>query len=361
MVKMKKFINTKTSLSFMFQDSKKKSIETGVDRLFSIIQSKNIICLTDLAKELNVDKSTIEHWCEVLEEKGVIKIRYSLKDKYLMTPDYFKISNCKTAAIKDLISMNLDYLKLNKEEKEDFLTKKECEINEKVKELAKAVERLNEQNLNHEQKKKSVEQNEKKVKSKLEDLNKIEKLVVEREMLLNKKEKELDIRDKEINNKNNKVKLIQEKLFSEKKRLDIVQKKLNLQEKKIDEKNNKNIKKINEFLFLKEQCIKSKKEMKKAEIDLKKRKKEIEKAVNMMTKKEYQINKASETIKKRQKMLRELISKINKKESILISKKKKLEEYYKTLKRYESDFVQDRKKETTLSSKKQPFLGFFNL
>ncbi|NQU98672.1 hypothetical protein HQ533_04345 [Candidatus Woesearchaeota archaeon] len=55
-----------------------KDIETGVDRLVSIVAGKKTIDLAAAAKELGVSESVVREWAEFLEEEGVISIEYGL-------------------------------------------------------------------------------------------------------------------------------------------------------------------------------------------------------------------------------------------------------------------------------------------
>ena len=59
-------------------------IETGVDKLVNIINSKKRISTTQAAKELGVGLSVIEEWADFLEEEGVISVEYKFASTYLV-------------------------------------------------------------------------------------------------------------------------------------------------------------------------------------------------------------------------------------------------------------------------------------
>ncbi len=60
-----------------------KEIETGVDKLVSLVQKYQKITLDDAAKELGVGTVVIQEWADFLEEQGVISVEYSLSKVWL--------------------------------------------------------------------------------------------------------------------------------------------------------------------------------------------------------------------------------------------------------------------------------------
>ncbi|MBU0666718.1 MAG: hypothetical protein KKC26_05130 [Nanoarchaeota archaeon] len=60
-----------------------KDIETGVDKLVSLVQSKKKIELEVAAKELGVSQEVVREWAEFLEEEGALSIEYSLSKLFL--------------------------------------------------------------------------------------------------------------------------------------------------------------------------------------------------------------------------------------------------------------------------------------
>jgi chromosome segregation ATPase len=59
-------------------------IETGVDKLVDIINSKGRISSLDAAKELGVSNTVILEWADFLEEEGIISINYKFTKPYLI-------------------------------------------------------------------------------------------------------------------------------------------------------------------------------------------------------------------------------------------------------------------------------------
>lgn len=60
------------------------SIETGVDRLVSLVSKEKKIELSDAAKQLNIDKTVIQEWADFLEDEGIIGVQYSLSKTFLI-------------------------------------------------------------------------------------------------------------------------------------------------------------------------------------------------------------------------------------------------------------------------------------
>lgn len=59
-------------------------IETGVDRLLALIESKDRVSLSEAAKHLSVPKQVVEEWVNFLEDKELIHIQYKFTIPYLM-------------------------------------------------------------------------------------------------------------------------------------------------------------------------------------------------------------------------------------------------------------------------------------
>jgi len=59
-------------------------IETGVDKLLSLVKKKKRISFPEAAKSLGVSKEVIEEWADFLEEEGIISIEYKFTTSYLV-------------------------------------------------------------------------------------------------------------------------------------------------------------------------------------------------------------------------------------------------------------------------------------
>ena len=59
-------------------------IETGVDKLVKLVNTKGRIAASDAAKELGVGMSVIMEWTDFLEEEGIINIEYKFTQPYLV-------------------------------------------------------------------------------------------------------------------------------------------------------------------------------------------------------------------------------------------------------------------------------------
>lgn len=59
-------------------------IETGVDKLVKIINSKGSISSADAARELGVSTTVVMEWADFLEEEGIISIEYKFTKAFLV-------------------------------------------------------------------------------------------------------------------------------------------------------------------------------------------------------------------------------------------------------------------------------------
>ncbi len=64
--------------------SKNSVIETGVDKLVTIVRSKRKISIPDAAKQLGVGPTVVEEWADFLEEEGIISMEYKFATPYLI-------------------------------------------------------------------------------------------------------------------------------------------------------------------------------------------------------------------------------------------------------------------------------------
>ncbi|RJQ16950.1 hypothetical protein C4573_02720 [Candidatus Woesearchaeota archaeon] len=60
-----------------------KDIETGVDKLVSLVNKYDKVSLDEAAKELGVSTIVVQEWADFLEEQGVITVEYSLSKVWL--------------------------------------------------------------------------------------------------------------------------------------------------------------------------------------------------------------------------------------------------------------------------------------
>lgn len=94
----------------------KSVIETGVDKLVTLVNDREKISVKDAAKELGVSVASIEEWADFLEEEGIISVQTHLATVYLVRKQISKKELAeKVAAVRD--------------EKEEFLRGVESSIN----------------------------------------------------------------------------------------------------------------------------------------------------------------------------------------------------------------------------------------
>jgi predicted transcriptional regulator len=60
-----------------------KMITTGIDKFVELIYKRKRVGLNEASKALNIPINTLEFWCYVLENNGLIKIEYTLTETYV--------------------------------------------------------------------------------------------------------------------------------------------------------------------------------------------------------------------------------------------------------------------------------------
>lgn len=60
-----------------------KTLLTSVDHLVEYVKDHNNCNMTDLKKEINVSTDLLEKWVTILEEYGVLKVKYKGLDAYV--------------------------------------------------------------------------------------------------------------------------------------------------------------------------------------------------------------------------------------------------------------------------------------
>lgn len=73
-------------------------ITTGIDKLVQLINRRNEISLEEAAKELNVDKTVLEDWVEVLEAEKLVKVNYKFSNMFISGSKTTSKDTLKTAA-----------------------------------------------------------------------------------------------------------------------------------------------------------------------------------------------------------------------------------------------------------------------
>jgi len=195
----------------MFQHSHNGNIETGVDRLLSLVKSRKEISLSDAAKTLNVSRDVVEHWSDVMCEQGLLKIRLSLRERYLVHPDYYKLSNGELSKLKEILSFKFSDLAKTTDLQGTILNEKAKEVRAEIKILESKIKELKiyeNLKLDCEKRESVLKKQQLKLKS---EKNKIEsqfKLIERKEKNLEKKTKkvhekknQLSVMEKEMNNK----------------------------------------------------------------------------------------------------------------------------------------------------------------
>ena len=136
-------------------------IETGVDKLVKLVNSKGRISSADAARELGVSTTIVMEWADFLEEEGIIKIEYKFTKPFLVE---------RKLAKKDIRYKAKEF----SGKKEVFVRKAEVSLSF----LKKESEKLNSLKQEFEKIKKELGLDIGSVKNELEELKKYEQLKI---------------------------------------------------------------------------------------------------------------------------------------------------------------------------------------
>ena len=167
-------------------------LETGPDKLYTLIIENERISLSEAAKELNTSRDIVEAWADAIEESGAIHIEVLLSDKFFLSSEFSKIKRINTKKVIDSLKFsNATYEnKLNEREKAlDARSKKVIKDFEKASSLKKENDRLS----------RELEAKKKELQAWFETLEKKEVLVTKKIEKLKLKEVKLDIKMEKLN------------------------------------------------------------------------------------------------------------------------------------------------------------------
>ncbi|MBR9702432.1 hypothetical protein GOV10_00205, partial [Candidatus Woesearchaeota archaeon] len=114
-------------------------IETGIDRLHSLIEENNEITLTEAAAQLRVSRSIVEHWSEALEDARMIVCSFSLNEKNLMTKKHHRK---KKGAIENMKRQLRLFVSSTKCPEESKLRAREREVHKQAKLIQRKIKEL---------------------------------------------------------------------------------------------------------------------------------------------------------------------------------------------------------------------------
>jgi hypothetical protein len=126
----------------MADSGSKNEIVTGADRLLELINEQGYISLSQSSRQLGIDKNTIEHWADIFNERGIIKIRFGIGDILLMTPSYFNLTQKKGSMIKEIFNMSLFSPRPTENELEKNFLNKEKELGDRTKALVLNMDKV---------------------------------------------------------------------------------------------------------------------------------------------------------------------------------------------------------------------------
>jgi len=167
-------------------------LETGPDKLYTLIIENERISLSEAAKELKTSKDIVEAWADAIEESGAIHIEVLLSDKFFLSSEFSKIKMINTKRVMESLKFsNATYEnKLNEREKAlDARSKKVIKDFEKASNLKKENSKLS----------KEFEAKKKELKTWFETLEKKEVLVNKKLEKLKIKELKLDLKIEKLN------------------------------------------------------------------------------------------------------------------------------------------------------------------
>ena len=104
----------------------KKTIQTEVDRLVSLVQEEGKISTKNAAKKLNMPISIISEWASFLEEEGIINIEYKFTTPLLVKR---KLTMEQIEQIKDRVKEEKSIFERKSESTLNYLNKLEIEVN----------------------------------------------------------------------------------------------------------------------------------------------------------------------------------------------------------------------------------------
>lgn len=136
-------------------------IETGVDKLVKLVNSKGSISTLEASKQLGVSNTVVMEWAGFLEEEGIIKVEYKLTTQYLVA---------RKLGVKEV-----------KEKAKEFTGKKDIFIRKAegtLSFLEKEASKLNDVKIEFDKIEKEIGFDLSTVKNELEELEKYEKLKI---------------------------------------------------------------------------------------------------------------------------------------------------------------------------------------
>ncbi|MFH1174371.1 MAG: hypothetical protein V1725_04515 [archaeon] len=101
-----------------------QTIVTGVDKLLNLVNTHEEISLSKASTELNVPLHILRHWCESLEEQGLVCTRLTLRDTHLLSIAYFhkkeSLGRALIRAVNASVPNQDDIVRLEQEVKQDI-------------------------------------------------------------------------------------------------------------------------------------------------------------------------------------------------------------------------------------------------
>jgi chromosome segregation ATPase len=101
-----------------------RHIKTGVDKLLDLVNQRHEISLSQASAILNVHRNIISHWCDTLEEEGMICTNVSINERFILSRDYHSTRNARRRSAIQIIrglysnrkSQNIDALERKEQE-----------------------------------------------------------------------------------------------------------------------------------------------------------------------------------------------------------------------------------------------------
>lgn len=76
-------------------------VETGVDRMMSVLEKKGKLSLTELSQDLKIPESTLQLWVDFLVEERIIGIEYKFTKPYI----FLNKKDVSKAVVEEIIGI----------------------------------------------------------------------------------------------------------------------------------------------------------------------------------------------------------------------------------------------------------------
>jgi len=175
-----------------------KHIETGVDRLLDLVNERHELSLSQAVIVLNVQRAIINHWCDTLEEEGLIHTNRTINERYILSKQFF---HSKGGRRRSAVQIFKGIYRRKQKPTMDALTKKEQELKTMTKNVHEQVQKLKgyeklktDAELKHKELKRNLRRYDQEKRLFDQQINELESI----RAFLKKKSDELEVRENQV-------------------------------------------------------------------------------------------------------------------------------------------------------------------